>query len=655
MNIISKWMTISLLAMVSYTATAQSEAGKMCAVAKQQFFTAQHKTTVASVSEDDYDIKYVMLDLNMTNTSTTLNGSVKTVAKVVAGSMSQYVFELNDLLNIDSVKINGIPYTVTTNGYIRTVTLSAALPSGSSFTAQVYYHGNPVSGTLGAVEGINNLTSPTWGAQVTYTMSQPYEASQWWPCKQSLKDRIDSADIWLTVPTGLKAGSNGLLQAITPIGITANTYKWKEKNQIDYYLISAAVGPYVDYIYYVHFPSIPDSLLVQNYIYDNPGTLPAVKSIVDSTGIMIQYFSTLFGLYPFMNEKYGHCMGPLSGGMEHQTMTTLGFFEVTLVAHELAHQWFGDHVTCATWKDIWLNEGFASYAEYLYINNFRGAAAGTQYIRNFQNSVISPNQLTGTVYVDDTTSEARIFSSRLSYDKAAAIIHTLRFVAPTDAMFFQMLQTYQQTYASVGTATTDQFKSVAQTVYNQNLDTFFNQWIYGEGYPIYNTKWNQIGNDVYVQLTQTTAVPTSIPLFSTPLELKLKSLAGDTVVKVYNNQAVQDYHFTWNRPMNNVQIDPNNWIIDADNGAVKDPTLDIATVNTTAITAYPNPTYSNWTISHIPAKTTLTLTDIWGRVLWSTTTTDNTESVPAASLPAGIYMLQATNADGVTTFRLIKQ
>src|SRR5690606_17382451 len=159
------------------------------------------------------------------------------------------------------------------------------------------------------------------------------------------------------------------------------------KYPIDYYLISASVANYTEYSYYAHFTGSNDSMLVQNYVYSNPQTLPFYKDQIDSVGLMIDYLSQLFGRYPFWKEKYGHCMVPIGGGMEHQTMTSLGDFPTTLTVHELGHQWFGDHVTCGSWQDIWLNEGFASYVEYLFAEHFWQPADAFAYMADKHNKV----------------------------------------------------------------------------------------------------------------------------------------------------------------------------------------------------------------------------------------------------------------------------
>ena len=651
-------LTVALLP-VSIFAVAQennnSEHNTKCHALKNKMLP---KTTVASTAEDDYDVKYVKFDLNVNNTNTNISGNVSTTATVIAASLSSYVFELNTLLTIDSVLINGVSRPFTTAGVVRTVTLAAALPLGTTFTAQVFYAGTPTSGTLfGGAMGMNCIASPSWGNKATYTLSESYHANEWWPCKQSLRDKIDSTDMWLTVPDSLKGGSNGILTAVTTVDATHKRYEWKERTPIDYYLVSFAVANYVDYSYYMHFSASTDSMLVQNYVYANPATLPFFQARIDSTGMMIDYFSTLYGRYPFWQEKYGHCMAPLGGGMEHQTMTTLGNFGTALIAHELGHQWFGDNVTCGTWADIFINEGFASYSEYLFEDHFWNHTAAIATIRDQQDNVKSDPD--GAIFVDDTTNEGRIFDTRLSYDKGACVIHTLRFVINNDNTFFNVLKTHQ-TLARDSTATINDFKATTTaitgaTVNSMNLDTFFAQWTYGEGYPIYTAKWNQIGNDVWVKLDQTTSFPSSIPLFYTPIELKLRSATGDTIVRVFNNQASQVFHFTWGRTMNNMVFDPNYWLIYDLTSNTHDLTLDVNNIAASPVSIVPNPASTAWTVSNLPANSSAALMDISGRIIWQSATTGKTVTIPAANLATGMYVLQVKSTDGSTSYKLTKE
>jgi len=284
-----------------------------------------------------------------------------------------------------------------------------------------------------------------------------------------------------------------------------------------------------------------------------------------------------------------------------------------LVSHELTHQWFGDHVTCASWKDVWLNEGFASYGEYLFLEHFRPNDAAA-HMQQFHDAVLNKAEKRGAVYVDDTTNDGRIFDSRLSYAKAAAVIHTLRFVIDNDSLFFAMLRAYQQQYA-FGNATTERFKNLAANFVQQNLDTFFDQWIYKEGYPIYGLSWNQLKDDVFIKIQQTTAVPQSVSLYHIPLELKLKSRQGDSLLRINNNANEQMLQLKWDHTMTSVVTDPNNYILNGDLGAYHDPELGINTVTSNDIVVFPNPAGDYWSIIGLAQNTDWILTDMNGRIV----------------------------------------
>ena len=641
------------------TAT-EASATHRCASARQESFRSLAKVTVASLAEDQYDVKYVKLDVSLTNTTTFITGSVISNAVVVAPTMPGYVFELASNMTIDSVKINGVARTWTTSGVVRTVALPSAMTQGTAFTAQVWYRGT-------ANRGLYNDDSPSWGTDATWSLSQPYNANGWWPCKQSLQDKIDSCDVWVSVANTLKAGSNGLLKNVTALTGNRSRYEWKHRYPVDYYLISVATAPYVDYTFHVTFPGSTDSMPVQNYVYgDNAQVLPFWKTRIDSTKGMIQHLSTLFGRYPFWQEKYGHCMAPLGGGMEHQTMTTQGNFGTELTVHELGHQWFGDAVTCATWSDIWLNEGFASYCEYLYREQFQSAASAASKMLSVHNSVMRDQQFqtpltTGSVYVIDTANEGRLFSSRLTYDKGSAAVHSLRFLVGNDSTFFAMLRNYQTVY-KFKTATTEDFKNTAETFLSRDLDTFFNQWIYGEGYPIFSATWNQNGNDVVLNITQTnanTSTSSTVPLyFATPLEVRLTSPAGDTTVRVNLSGATTRIDLPWSKTMTGLRFDPANWLMNDSGTVAKDPSLlslqGIA--DHQPFKVFPNPTRDAWHVGGLQPGSALVLTDLAGRAVWRDSGDVQAATVPAAGLPAGVYILRVHSEGSVPqSVRLVKQ
>lgn len=510
-------------------------------------------------AENNYDVHYLKFDLYLNDSSSYIKGNVTTTAQVVSAAMPVYTFELDTALTIDSVLFNGHLLPVQTSGRsIRKVTLALTLKQDDIFTAQVFYHGKPPMGN-GFFNGVTQATTTT-GVKMFYTLSCPYVAKDWWPCKQVLQDKIDSVDMWVTVPKGQVVGSNGLLRSVTTPTAGFVQYHWASRYPADYYLISLAIAPYSVYSSYMHFSGSTDSMLIQNFFYDiDEFTFqPKYKSNFDSLAYMIDYFSTLYGRYPFYKEKYGVCYTTLGGGMEHQTMTTIGVAQTPIIAHELGHQWFGDCVTYKTWPDVWLSEGFATYIEQLYVAKFWGATAAFNYREKQYNNVMS--QPGGRVYVDDTTSVYIIFDQRLVYHKAPGVLHMLRFLAPKDSLFFTVCKTYQQKYAFSNAATED-LKDVAESVYDLNLDTFFNQWIYGQGFPTYSAKWDQLGSIVNVKLEQTTSMPASVAVFFMPIELRLKGTNIDTTIQVFNNKATQLYSFSIPAQIDSIFIDPNNWII----------------------------------------------------------------------------------------------
>jgi len=311
---------------------------------------------------EEYDVSFYFLNLNVESNTTYLSGNVTIQAKSTVAELNTFAFELVQAMTIDSVRVNGIKLAFQHANDLATVPLSIPIQQGNLFSVKIYYHGTPPAGEDNS--GVFTAFSSTYQKNVTWTFSEPYAAKEWWPTKQDLTDKADSVWVFLTTSPENRAGSEGLLKGITAMPNGKFRYEWKSRYPVDYYLISFAVADYQDYRLYA-YPAGTDSILIQNYIYDTPACLSDNKAAIDGTAATLELFSDLFGTYPFAEEKYGHCLTQLGGGMEHQTMTTLGSFNFELIAHELGHMWFGDKVTCATWSDIWINEGFATYTDYL--------------------------------------------------------------------------------------------------------------------------------------------------------------------------------------------------------------------------------------------------------------------------------------------------
>lgn len=574
----------------------------------QSGLTCSHQKSVAHSHErsntlsleyialtEEYDVRFYFLDVALENTSTDISGSVDIYAISNVANLDTFLFELHEDLNISSILLNGsvsVPFTRVNSAVI----VPCSFVFGDPFFYRINYGGTPptpITNPLGGA-GITSDNSPTWGNQVTWTLSEPFSAYEWFPCKQSLTDKADSSHTFITTSSTNMAGSNGILTNVVDLGGGLSRYEWKSNYPIDYYLISIAVAEYVEYTTYANPVGAPAPILIQNFVYDNPACLPYFQNEIDNTADFIEYFSTLYGLYPFHGEKYGHCMAPIGGGMEHQTMTTLGFFDDGLTVHEMGHQWFGDHVTCASWSDIWLNEGFASYTEHLmWEYYYPGDELADMQSRH--DDIMSQNG--GSVWVLDSLDEGSVFSGRLVYNKGAAIIHTLRFLINDDALFFEVLQTYQQTYAN-GTAHAADFKAVAENVTGMDFTNYFNEWYYGEGYPTYSLEWNQINSSVFIAVNQTVSMPGVTPFFTNDLEIAITDDNGNvTYHRLGDINGANSLHYLgFPAVIQSIEIDPNNYIINQAGSVTNNTSLVGLEAETPLLAVYPNPASAALTV-----------------------------------------------------------
>ena len=593
---------LATLVSIVFTSGTQLSAQHACAkhkIEQHAILFAQEKMPSAM---DDYDIHYHKLELEVSNTSTYLrNGKVTTRATCVVPLLTTYQVELSNNLTVSALTINGNAMNFTHSGDTITVGLTFPILENEVFEVIVDYEGLPPnSGSF--FGGIFQDQSPSWGVNAMWTLSEPYAAHYWWPCKQDLYDKIDSMDIWLTVEEPNKAGSNGVLTQINDLGNGKKRYEWSTRYPMVYYLVSMAVAPYQEYNITANPVGLPP-VFIQNYVYDVPNLLNTFQDDIDETVDMLEYFSTVYGPYPFAAEKYGHCMAPLSGGMEHQTMTTQGYFVRDLTAHELGHQWFGDNVTCGTWEDIWLNEGFATYSEYLFQEHM-SPGTGLNMMQQTHNSVKSQNG--GSVFVDDVTSPNRIFSSRLTYNKGCALVHMIRHWINDDELFFDILQTYQ-TEKAFDVAITQELEDLLERESGIVFDDFFNDWFRGEGFPLFDITWSQQDSVFAINFQQTPSTANGPAFFHTPLEVELTFAGGSTrTLRHRIDEGDQSFGWLINEDVINVQIDPALWVlkdvqsVSNDNslvfdGEVIDPDAPVDTVSSLAnaenlgLALYPNP------------------------------------------------------------------
>jgi hypothetical protein len=336
-------------------------------------------------------------------------------------------------------------------------------------------------------------------------------------------------------------------------------------------------------------------------------------------------------------------MAPFSGGMEHQTMTSLGIFNFGLVAHELAHQWFGDNVTCATWKDIWLNEGFATYSEYLAAKYLTTPANALAVITKIQNDA-KPG--VGSVYCADTTNVSRIFSSALTYNKGASAVRVLHYLLG-DSLFLKVCSTYQTRFAN-GNATTKDFNLLVNELSKKNYDYFFNQWIYGAGWPTYNVKWNQIADTLLVSVFQSNAQSAG-NLVDLPLPFLIKTMQGDSLIFLQQSGATGFYKIKNTRQISNLEMDPESWILKSAN-ILKDPTLTgiNSLESNVKIKVFPNPVNDILSIKiQTKGQYSATLYDLNGKICGKFAFIDAGE-INTSLLLQGLYLLVIEDQTGMS-------
>jgi aminopeptidase N len=486
--------------------------------------------------------------------------------------MDSLVLDMSDSLLCATVLYHSVPLTdVHHESNLLWFRFVNPIQPGILDSVTVYYSGTPPADDWGTFEIEQHN-----GVPAMYTMSEPYGASNWWPCKNDLTDKADSLQVIITCPGAYTATTNGLPEKTVSSG-GSMTFYYRHRYPISTYLVCLAVTNYAVYTQKVPFMS--DTLDMINYVYpeDSADAVPRTFNAVR----MIQVFDSLFGVYPFQLEKYGHTQFGWGGGMEHQTNTFVANFEFELLAHELAHQWFGDMVTCGSWTDIWLNEGFATYLSGICYEHIM-----PELFPRFREVRIKKitSEPGGTVYCSDTTSIDRIFDTRLTYAKGGMILHQLRRIMG-DAAFFNALNAYlNDPMLSYGFARTSDLREHLEAFYGGDLGWYFDQWYTGEGYPSYRLNWSVSGNTVQFTLAQTTSTGT-ITFFRLPVPVRFSNAAHDTIVVFDNLWNGQAFSVTLPFTPDSLSIDPEWELITRNNTVNGVGEKDLAAV----ISVAPNP------------------------------------------------------------------
>ncbi|PCJ66773.1 MAG: hypothetical protein COA58_04760 [Bacteroidetes bacterium] len=588
-----------------------------------------------------YDIVYHKLKLNIDPAVRNIFGSV--YSELVAGTdgFSQFSFDLDSRMIVDSILYEGTLANFTHSGDEILITIPS-LNKGALVAVEVFYSGNP---------SVNEQRGFSYDFQkdgpIAWSLSEPYGAYGWWPCKQQLNDKIDSIDFEITIPKNNKAASLGLLQKVDTLADSSLVYYWKHRYPVTTYLVAVAVTNYYEESHYIHL-SDGDSLYHLDYLY------PAYKEQADTLrwkiNGMMRGFDSLFGDYPFRNEKYGHAMFARGGGMEHQTMSFMSNLDFDLMAHELAHQWFGDKVTCGSWQDLWLNESWATYSNAIARELVLSREEFLAFLIESRSRATRNND--GSVFAYDTTDVGDLFNGDMRYRKGSMVLHQLRWELG-DSDFFQGTRDYlANADLCYGFAKTIDFREAMEAASGKDLYGFFDRYVYQEGFPQVLTRWSrQSHSKVKLEISQTTS-HSSVEFFPLTIQYRASEGTQDTTFLIEHTSPNQEIELELGMHIESLVFDPNVWLL-AKGSVIEGDHLDLSTIS-----LYPNPSSSSISLYMKDRKVDeVFIIDIQGRVVRridAQSLKSGITEIDIQDLSNGIYFLKATDGTDSAVLRFSK-
>lgn len=498
--------------------------------------------------EHDFDILHYSFDWKIDFNTSHIQGTALIRAESLVDNLDSITLHLDDTMTVTQVSQAQMPLTFVHEDDLLKITLVQSYASGMDFVIEIAYQGYPEAG----------LNFGTHQEQpIIWSLTEPDLARNWFPC-YDLPDDKATVDMKITVPSPMIVASNGTL-----VGSTANsdgtvTTSWQEGYPISTYLISVTATNYATFS--DTYESEDGPMEVSFYAY--PEHLEAAKIDFSVTVPMIAFYSDVFGEYPFLDEKYGMAVIPGGTSMEHQTITSLSERGVQgthqydwLIAHELAHQWWGDLITPADWADIWLNEGFATYSDALWWEHLYGLEGLKTRMAEIKNAYFTRHTDSDHPVYDPPT--GHLFCA-IIYDKAAWVVHMLRYIVGEED-FWKILKKYAQDFA-YDVVTTQDFQDVCEEVSEQPLDWFFDQWIFDIGYPTYQFWWgyDRQQNKVRVNIRQ---VQENFPLFQMPVEIELVYPWGTETETFWVDGERHTFEFTVQQRPLDVVFDADSWLL----------------------------------------------------------------------------------------------
>lgn len=587
-----------------------------------------------------FDLIHQTLNLQVDPAVNYIAGSVVSTFKLLKENIHDIHFDLSSSLRVDSVYYEGKKIAFEHSADRISIALPQPALSTSLHEVTVYYQGAPPQNGFGSFMASKHNETP-----IIWTLSEPYFARDWFPCKESLADKIDSIDVIVTCPSQYRAASNGKLIADQVSG-DKRTAHWKHRYPIATYLVAFAVTNYESFSIFVDAPN-GQKIEILNYVY--PEYLETAKGNSQEITSVMDFYNHKLITYPFANEKYGHAQFGWGGGMEHQTMSFMSGLSFELVAHEMAHQWFGDYITLGSWHNIWLNEGFATYMTGLVYENLKDGFYWPIWKNMKVTHIIS--QPDGSVYVPDTTDVKRVFNSRLSYSKGGYLLHMLRWEMG-DEHFFQALKDYLNDPAiAYGNARQEDLVRHMEQAADTSLTEFFNVWYYGQGYPIYHIRQLAVlgsNGGQMLEVSQTPSHP-SVSFFKMHLPVRVWKDGKAKDLRLYNTE--QDQKFTISESaVDSIQFDPDKWLI-----AKADMIVSTHDITRESIKIIPEATSHSLRVilPELDEKAQLRIVDVSGRTVMQMSLTATDSPVDINGLQKGMYIVEVTTGKDIKREKIV--
>lgn len=639
-------LIVSLILFFSYNSNCQDKA-EAKKVMNDFRMTEMKSWNEFRLNEEKYrgdnsiDILFYHLDIEIAIDSAYISGDVLCRFTPLINDLDEIFLDLNDALAVTNISAPCDSFYQENNQIF--IQLEESYNPGELIDLYISYEGKPR--LAGGYKGLRYETHGN-NEPVIATLSTPFLAHYWYPCKDGPEDKADSVYVDISIDNKMVNGiemmavSNGILEK-TSIEGSKKKFSWRHRYPIVTYYVMAAISNYVHFEDEYQSES-GDILPLDYYVFNEK--LQAQQQGVENLPQVMGFFGDHYGNYPFSNEKYGMTQLGYYGAIENQTNTITNNMETNwfmVSVHELAHMWFGDMITCETWNHAWINEGFATYSEALWVENIEGEVAYHAYLEDLKYFG------GGSIYLDNPLDTFNVFSPIIYY-KGAWALHMIRHIIG-DSTFFEAVNNYAvDTNFMYKTATTEDLQGVFESISGTDLNFFFAQWIYDEFYPTYHYNYIQESNSLFITLYQAQEeLYGRRPVFEMPVDIKVVfSDNTDTTLTIRNDVQLQYFEFEFEKEVSNLVIDPDEWILGKAYYKVDLPVSVDVINDSKQIKLYPNPVKNKLLFEVLnpglfPFE--ITLYDMKGSQLLRHIIKNNRAEINTEKLNSGVYLYSILN------------